>query len=145
MRPAYRPMRAFVALLAALPLACTSARRESHVYKLYPGPVRPPEALALLRLGDAPAVEIDGRAAQRGDWSEVALLPGTHRIRWRMTPGGSMSQGAEPLIAPGGIEVTFVAGHAYTLRAGHARKTYRLYLWIEDAGSATLVAGERPP
>ena len=89
--------------------------------------------------------EVDGRTAQRSDWSEVALLPGTHRIRWRMTPGGSMSQGAEPLIAPGGIEVAFVAGHAYTLRAGHARKTYRLYLWIEDAGSATLVAGERPP
>lgn len=138
-------MRALVALFAVLPLACTGARKESHVYKLYAGPLRPPAALAIVRLGDAAAVEIDGRAAQRDDWSEVAIQPGAHRIRWRMTPGGLISQGAEPLVAPGGIEVNFEAGHVYTLRAGHARKAYRLHLWIEEANSATAVAGERPP
>ena len=108
--------------LCLLLSACAGKPEVPLAYKLYPGPVRPVAELAIVRLGDAQYVEVDGRATSHADWTEVHLLPGEHEIEWQTEFGVSMM--IEPSgLATGGdrVEATLRAGHVYVLRADRPR------------------------
>jgi hypothetical protein len=60
-------------LRAAGLAACAARSSETFAYKLYPGPLRPASELAIVRLGDAQTVEIDGRTVLHADWTEEAV------------------------------------------------------------------------
>jgi hypothetical protein len=133
--------------LAALLMACASGPRETHAYKLYPGPARPATELAIVQMGDAGAATFDGRVASAGDWTEVHLLPGEHSVRWQteflvsvmVEPGGFATGGNEAL-------VTLAAGRVYSLRADRTTGPgYRMYFWIRDETTREIVAGEPLP
>ena len=75
------------------------------------------------------------------------LLPGRYNIEWGRVFGSSV------LVNPAGFAeyersetLSLVAGHVYTLRAdrttGHG---YRIYFWIEDETTNTVVAGTKMP
>lgn len=135
------------AFLAAVLLGCASGPAETLAYKLYPGPARPASEIAIVRLGDAAALEIDGRPVSRVDWTEVHVLPGSHRLRWQTEFGASV------LVEPSGIaaggreaEVALEAGRAYLLRADRTTGPgYRMFFWVEEAGSGRVVAGQAKP
>ena len=142
------PCRVLVVLgLTALLATCASGPRETHAYKLYPGPTRPAAELAIVRMGDAGRAEFDGRAASSRDWTEVHLLPGEHKIRWQSEFGVSVM--IEPSgFATGGnaARVTLAAGHIYSLRADRTTgRGYRIYLWIRDETTRETIAGEPKP
>lgn len=69
-------------------------------------------------LADATAARIDGMTATRGDWTEVRLHPGTHRIEW--TEGESdYGPPRFDLAALPGVHrfvVVLEPGHTYSLR-----------------------------
>lgn len=134
-------------LAVAVLAGCAAGSTETFAYKLYPGPIRPAAELAILRLGDAQAVEIDGRPVAQGDWTEVHLLPGLHAVRWQTE--FLVSVMVEPSgFATGGQEaaVQLEAGHVYVLRSDRTTGLgYRMYFWIEDADDGQVVAGEAKP
>lgn len=138
---------ACVALVALASALSTCAALPEASYKLYPGPVRPPVELAVVRLGDAGVAEFDGRLAARSDWSEVMLLAGEHTIRWQQEFGVSVLVDLRGAVA-GGFEtrVALNAGHVYTL---HADRTtgpgYRMYFWIVDETDGRIVSGQPKP
>jgi hypothetical protein len=140
-------MRSCAVLLCIVASACATGPEEVHSYKLYAGPERPLETLAVVQLGNADAAEFNGRLVTRGDWSEVHLLPGEHVIRWQTEFGVSVT--IEPSgFATRGTEVTaqLEAGRVYRLRADRTTGPgYRAYLWIEDASTGAVVAGTRKP
>jgi hypothetical protein len=140
-------MRSCAVLLCIVASACATAPEEAHPYKLYAGPERPLEELAVVQLGNADAAEFNGRLVTRGDWSEVHLLPGEHVIRWQTEFGVSVM--IEPTgFATYGTEMTaqLEAGRVYRLRADRTKGVgYRAYLWIEDASTGAVVAGTRKP
>jgi hypothetical protein len=116
-------------------------------YKLYPGPTRAPTELAVVRLGNVGMAEFDDRPVARADWSEVALDPGEHTIRWRQEFGVSVLVDARGA-ATGATEsrATLLAGHTYTLHAERTYGTgYRMYFWIVDDVDGRVIAGEPKP
>lgn len=135
------------ALLAAALVGCAAGPAETHSYKLYPGPARPASEIAIVRLGDATQLEVDGRPASQADWTEVHVLPGSHRLRWQSAFGVSVL--VEPgMIATGGreAEVALEAGRVYVLRADRTTgPDYRMFFWVEEAGSGRVVAGTARP
>lgn len=62
--------------------ACVSAPAGTQVYKLYPGPARPPEAIAIIRLEPAVSARIDGLLASGVEWSEVHVAEGAHKLEF---------------------------------------------------------------
>ena len=134
-------------LLVAVLSGCAAGSAETFAYKLYPGPQRPAAELAILKLGDAQAVEIDGRPVSHADWTEVHLLPGTHAVRWQteflvsvmVEPSGFATGGRE-------AEADLEAGRVYVLRSDRTTGPgYRMYFWIEDADGGHVVTGEAKP
>jgi hypothetical protein len=111
---------AVLGLAAAGATSCVSPpARQS--YPLYPGPARPLAEIAVLRLGDARVARIDGLTAAQGDWTEVHLLPGRHRIEWtdRHAEDGSTQASLEGREAIRRMVVDLEAGHTYSLRSRH--------------------------
>lgn len=135
------------AALAAALLGCAGGPAETLIYKLYPGPSRRANEIAIVRLGDAAALEVDGRPVSRADWSEVHVLPGTHRLRWQTEFG--VSALIDPsMIATGGreAEVSLDAGRVYVLRAERTTGPgYQMFFWVEEVGSGRVVAGRAKP
>jgi hypothetical protein len=141
-------MLTMLALACCVLAACaTRGPTQTSSYKLYPGPVRPPSDIAIVRLGDAAAAEFDGRPVSAGDWTAVHLAPGTHAIRWVTEFGASV------MVAPGGVihggstvQPTLEAGHVYTLKAGRTYGyNFVLYFWIVDETTGQVVAGKPKP
>ena len=113
--------RVAVVLLAALAAASCISPPERQSYPLYPGPPLPTAGIAVLRLGDAKVARIDGLTAAQGDWTEVHLLPGRHRIEWTDRHGEDGSTQAT-LAGRDDIRrlvVELEAGHTYSLRSRH--------------------------
>jgi hypothetical protein len=79
----------------------------------------PAEQVAVLLLGDAVAVRVDGLVALRSDWTEVIVRPGTHRIEWiAVLPEGlDPSQDLRWLENATRVEVHLQGGHTYSIRA----------------------------
>ena len=113
--------RVAVVLLAALAAASCISPPERQSYPLYPGPPLPTAGIAVLRLGDAKVARIDGLTAAEGDWTEVHLLPGRHRIEWtdRHTEDGSTQATLAGRDEIRRIVVELEAGHTYSLRSRH--------------------------
>ena len=113
--------RVAVVLLAALGAAACISPPERQSYPLYPGPSLPSAQIAVLRLGDATVARIDGLTAARGDWTEVHLLPGRHRIEWtdHQAEDGSTQASLEGREAIRRMVVDLEAGHTYSLRSRH--------------------------
>lgn len=134
-------------LLVACLVGCVAQSAETFAYKLYPGAPRPAAELAILRLGDAQAVEIDGRPVSHADWTEVHVLPGRQTVRWQTEFGVSVT--VEPSgFATGGSEahVELEAGRVYVFRADRSHGAgYRMYFWIEDVDGGRVVAGSPKP
>ena len=119
-----------------------------HVYKLYPGPVRPDSEVATLQFGTGVfGVIIDGMKINRSDYREIKLQPGEHVMHWEATFLVSV------LIDADGYDqdettntVQLKAGHTYTLHkdrtTGHG---YEMYLWMTDDTTGKVVAGEEKP
>lgn len=78
--PRRRRSGARLVLVGLLAVSCAAPARKG--YKLYPGPERPPEELAIVELSGAWSARFDGVGATRSDWQEVHLLPGEHLIEW---------------------------------------------------------------
>jgi hypothetical protein len=119
----------------------------SAVYKLYPGPTKSQSEIATLELYNASSVVIDGLNVSHGDYAVVHLLPGDHHLTWTSVHGVSV------LIEPSMFahkdsqhEITLEEGHTYRLRSdrttGHG---YRIYNWIEDITSGSVIAGTKKP
>jgi len=113
--------RVAVVLLAALAAASCISPPERQSYPLYPGPPLPTAGIAVLRLGDAKVARIDGLTAAEGDWTEVHLLPGRHRIEWidRRAEDGSNQATLAGRDDIRRIVVELEAGHTYSLRSRH--------------------------
>jgi hypothetical protein len=101
-------------------MSCVSPP-ERRSYPLYPGPTLPLAEVAVLRLGDARVARIDGLTAAQGDWTEVHLLPGRHRIEWtdRYAEDGAAQARLEGRDEIRRIVVELEAGHTYSLRSRH--------------------------
>jgi hypothetical protein len=108
------------ALLVAASASCVSPP-ERQSYPLYPGTKLPLAEIAVLRLGDAKVARIDGLTAAEGDWTEVHLLPGRHRIEWtdRYAEDGAAQASLEGRAAIRQLVVELEAGHTYSLRSRH--------------------------
>ncbi len=111
---------AVLLLAAAGAMSCVSPP-ERRSYPLYPGPTLPLAEVAVLRLGDARVARIDGLTAAQGDWTEVHLLPGRHRIEWtdRYAEDGAAQARLEGRDEIRRIVVELEAGHTYSLRSRH--------------------------
>jgi hypothetical protein len=109
--------------------------------------VRPANEIAIVRLGNAATVEVDAPPVSRADWTEVHVLPGTHRLRWQTEFG--VSALIDPsMIATGGrdAQVTLDAGRVYVLRADRTTGPgYVMFFWVEEVGSGRVVAGRAKP
>jgi len=123
--------------------ACASP---GHIYKLYPGPRRPAEELAIIRFGDSvSSLRIDGMRVEESDYERVELLPGSYVIDSRKTFSVS------PLVNPAGQDeimgmarVDLVAGHEYTVNAERTTgRGYTMRWWIEDMTTRTVIAGKK--
>ena len=136
------------ALILLLNLAGCAAGAPKEVYRAHYG-VEPSEGeLATLEMGAAYELIIDDKYyVSGGKYGTVILPAGTHRIWW--ATGFGVSVMVEPSgYASFGIvsDVSLEAGHIYKFRAdrttGHG---YRVYAWIEDRTTGTIVYGEKKP
>jgi hypothetical protein len=141
------PAAILLGLLFCILLSACATTEPVRPYKLYPGPERQLAELAVVQMGQAGAAEFNGRPVSRRDWSEVHLLPGEHTVRWLTQFGASVM--VEPSgFATGGAEIRvhLQAGETYRLMADRTTGYgYRMYFWIENATTGTVVAGTRKP
>jgi hypothetical protein len=129
-------------LTLVLVSACSSTE---YVYRMYGGPERPDTEIAILKLGDAYEVEIDGRKVAHSDYSIVQLAPGTHRIGWSCEFGVSvMIEPSGWAYSGGSAEVELEAGHVYVLRCDRTTGPgYRTFEWISNETDGEVIAGGR--
>ena len=119
----------------------------TEIYKLYPGPVRSNDSIAIVHLGKERSVYIDGMLVNRRDWASAHLVPGSHSITWQRMFMVSV------LINSSGwdkreihLDINLEAGHVYILKSDRTTgQGYRMYQWVEDLTSGELVAGMRKP
>ena len=141
-----RFVECFLTLLVVIMFGCASVPMGS--YRAYTGEDLPDSSLALLDIGRAGSVQIDGMYYIEGsEYSMVKLLPGSHRIEWTTLFGISVMVDPRGIVAFDLKEtITLQAGHIYKLRAdrttGHG---YRVYMWIEDMSNGSVVAGNKMP
>ncbi len=119
------------------------------IYKGYPGQARQAAEISIVRGKSAGLHEVDGESLKHPDpskyYHEAHLLPGAHTVTLirdfsvsiLLVPGGRITASKSFL-------VIMEAGHVYEL---HADRTtgpgFRVYLWIEDARTGELVAGQK--
>ena len=115
----------------------------------YPGQARQAAEISIVRGKSAELHEVDGVRLEHPEpykyYGEAHLLPGHHRVTAYRRFGVSVL-----LVLKGYVEATrtfslnMEAGHVYEL---HADRTtgpgFRLYFWVEDATTRSLVAGEK--
>ena len=132
-------------LLAAL-LASGCLGKTGHTYKLYPGPERPPEELAVVEFGErVTSIRIEGMRVDKGDYDRIELLPGTYQIDWRTTFSVS------PMVNPQGYDkiaamatVDLEAGHEYSVNSDRTTGPgYTMRWWLEDTTTGAVVAGSK--
>jgi hypothetical protein len=80
-----RAMSSILPLVACgmLATACASSGK-GHTYKLYPGPRRTLDELAVVGFGERVRFfRIDGMLVAASDYDRVELVPGSYLIDWR--------------------------------------------------------------
>lgn len=116
------------------------------VYRGYPGTELPDDYLALLDIGKANWVQIDGMYYVDGsEYTVVKLLPGLHRLDWTATFGVSVTVDPRMIVDfRANATVTLEAGHNHRLRAERTfGPGYRVYMWIEDTSRGSVIAGDK--
>jgi hypothetical protein len=107
-----------ITLLAVASLSSCIAPPARQGYQIHPGPALPASTVSVVMLGDAAVARFDGLTATRGDWTEVRLEPGPHRIEWTdhvpedSDPHSDLAwlAGAHRFVA------VLESGHTYSLR-----------------------------
>jgi FlaA1/EpsC-like NDP-sugar epimerase len=137
----------YCTFIASFMMLSGCATTTSAVYKLYPGENKPKSEIVILELYDASNVVIDGLNVSHGDYTAVHLLPGSHHLTWTSVHGVSVM--IEPSMyahKDSKHEITLEKGHTYRLRSDRTTGPgYRIYNWIEDITSGSIVAGEKKP
>ena len=123
----------------------------------YPGPNRSLSEVAIIEpsahSGDVSViVEVDGKIVERtlpGFQKQIAVLPGKHEVEaYQGVSVGTTSIPAESQT------LSFLAEAGHTYRVGGYSMTFYVSgklvgvaaeMWIEDAQTGAVVAGERPP
>ena len=120
------------------------------VYHGYPGEVRPDTELAIVRGVSAVLVKVDGKPLNPHPdpnkyYHEARLLPGQHTLTLY-----SYFMVSIFIVPKGSIEVTssfsldLEAGHVYELHGDRTTGAgFRVFMWIEDASTGEVIAGER--
>jgi len=133
-----------LAMLVVFMSGCVSLPKE--VYRGYSGAELPDASLALLDIGKADTVQIDGMYYLDGSkYTIVKLLPGLHRLDWSNSFGVSVMVDPRMIVDfRANATVTMEAGHIYRLQAERTLGPgYRVYMWIDDASTGTVVAGDK--
>lgn len=109
-----------ITLVTVAGLGSCFAPPERQGYQIHPGAPLPASEVSVVMLGDAAAARFDGLTALRGDWTEVRLKPGAHRIEWtdRVPEGSSPQVDLGWLRGANRFEAVLEAGHTYSLRSG---------------------------
>jgi hypothetical protein len=140
-------MRTWLITTITLHTLCGCASLPDESYKLYPGPEKSVEELAVIRLGNAYIVRIDNMSASRSDWAEVHVLPGHHTIAWESNFMVSVmvnSSGWDKRAIS--MSVDLEAGHIYELKSDRTTGYgYKMYQWLEDLTSGEVVSGKKIP
>jgi hypothetical protein len=104
-------------LVLASGVSCLSPP-ERQTYQLHPGALTARDASVVL-LGDARVARFDGLTARSGDWTEVSLAPGPHRIEWADHVPEESDPRADLAWLAGAYRFVAVLepGHTYSLRA----------------------------
>lgn len=138
-------------LVLILVIVCAGcAGRTPDVYYGYLGEARTDAEVAIVRGVTAALHEIDGKQLKHSDpdkyYREARIPPGPHTVtlhRWF---------GVSVLVVPKGyveavstFSINLEPGHVYEL---HGDRTtgpgFRVYLWIVDATTGKVVAGQKP-
>lgn len=143
--------RALLLLLISVIVCAGCAGRTPDVHYGYLGEVRSGTEVAIVRGVTAALHQIDGRELKHSDpdkyYREAQMPPGTHTVTLYRRFGVSVL-----IVAKGYIEavstfsVDLEPGHVYELHGdrttGHG---FRVYLWIVDATTGKVVAGQKKP
>jgi hypothetical protein len=132
-----------LAMLVVFMPGCASVSKE--VYQGYSGTELPDVSLALLDIGKANWLQINGMYYVEGSKYTVAkLLPGIHRLDWTTT--FVVSALVDPRVIVdfrANATVTLEAGHNYGLQAERTfGPGYRVYI---DTSRGSVVAGDKKP
>jgi hypothetical protein len=134
-------------LLAAIgPLTgCSSASNE--VCRGYSGEDRPDASLAKVELGPANWARFDQLKLDRSQCASVKLLPGHIHIEWSKAFGVSVLVDSRGVVERRATaDLTLTEGHVYRLQAARTLGPgYRIYMWIEDAGTGEVLVGDKKP
>jgi len=138
----------WILIIPAILTGC-AADHPKEVYRGYSCGLEPPEnSLAELDMGTACEAFIDDmHYVSAAKYRLVTLAAGVHRIRWAVVFGVSV------MVDPSGYaryealsDVNFEAGHQYKLSADRTTgQGYRVFFWIEDMTTGTLVYGAKKP
>lgn len=139
------PVLCSLVALVGLLSGCSTLPRE--IYHGYSGPYLPDASLAIVDLGTAQWVRIDDLRVDRARYSAVKLRPGAYDIEFGRAFGVSFLVDPRMLVEQKqSATVTLEAGHTYRLQADRTYgRGYRVYFWIEDAGTGNVVYGSRKP
>ena len=141
-----RCVECFLTVLVVLMIGCASAPKET--YRGYTGAELPDSSLALLDMRDGGSVKIDGMYyVESSKYSIVKLLPGSHRLEWTSTFGVSVMVDPRMIVESGRKETIILqAGHIYRFRADRTTGPgYKVYMWIEDTLTGSVVGGKKKP
>jgi hypothetical protein len=138
-----RTMAGLWLILLVTLLAFGCGGKAGHTYKLYPGPERPPEELAILKFGEqVTSLRIEGMRVDKMDYDRIELLPGTYLIDWRTTFS------VRPVVDPEergevGPMVTadLEAGHEYSVNSDRATGPgHTMRWWFTDVTTGIELA-----
>jgi hypothetical protein len=135
-----------LAITAVFVSGCVSSSKE--FYRGYSGAELAGADLALLDMGKADWIKIDGMHFVHGSkYRFVKLLPGKHNLEWSITFFVSVlvdSRGIVEFCA--NSTVNFEAGHNYIIQSDRTfGPGYRVYIWIEDTSTGSVLVGEKKP
>ena len=117
--------------------------KTGHTYKLYPGPVRPPEELAVVKFGErVTSLRVGGMRVDRKDYDRIELLPGTYLIDWQTTFTVSRTvnpAGRDEVAAA--VTAELEAGHEYSVNSDRTTGPgYRMRWWFTDTTTGIELA-----
>jgi len=118
--------RLLIPILSLMILGCGAI-------KVYPGPERPRDQIAVLEIGNVILYTVDEEGVRPGRGAKLQILPGEHMIR-----GSIKMEGYNPV--PITYTFTAEAGHAYLFGADYQIERQLSWRpWIKDAATGTIV------
>ena len=117
--------------LFSLMLLSTLFTASCGALKMYPGPERAPEEIAILKIGEIVLIALDTQPPQGAE--SLAILPGEHTLRLSHNQEGF----GEQVIT---YTFTAVAGHQYLLSAHYAMDRHFSWRpWVKDLASQEII------